>query len=158
MTSAAEALTYTPRRGIVGRFFGSRFFAVVTVIVAIIAIWYVAAFLLNAPFQRDLDERAGVVRSPVEFLQATYSQTKPTLPAPHQIAIDTYQEVFVANPTKPSSLVYHAVVTLSSTLAGFIAGTLLGILLAIGIVYGRSLDKSLMPWIISSQTIPILAI
>ena len=37
-------------------------------------------------------------------------------------------------------------------------GTILGILLAIGIIYSRALDRSLMPWIITSQTIPILAI
>jgi NitT/TauT family transport system permease protein len=37
-------------------------------------------------------------------------------------------------------------------------GTVLGILLAIGIVHSRVLDKSLMPWVIASQTIPILAI
>ena len=48
--------------------------------------------------------------------------------------------------------------TLSSTLAGFVFGTLLGILLAVGIVHVKSLQKSLMPWIISSQTIPILAL
>ncbi len=43
-------------------------------------------------------------------------------------------------------------------LLGFLIGTTLGILLAIGIVHSRVLDKSLMPWVISSQTIPILAI
>lgn len=37
-------------------------------------------------------------------------------------------------------------------------GTVLGVLLAVGIVHSRVLDKSLMPWIITSQTIPILAI
>ena len=41
---------------------------------------------------------------------------------------------------------------------GFALGTGLGILLAVGIVHSRVLDKSLMPWIITSQTIPILAI
>ncbi|MCT6838569.1 MAG: ABC transporter permease subunit, partial [Bifidobacteriales bacterium] len=56
------------------------------------------------------------------------------------------------------SLVYHGGVTLSSTLLGFGLGTLLGILLAIAIVHSRTLDKSLMPWIITSQTVPILAI
>jgi NitT/TauT family transport system permease protein len=56
------------------------------------------------------------------------------------------------------SLVYHGWITLSSTLAGFILGTILGILLAVAIVHARSLDRSLMPWIVSSQTIPILAI
>ena len=34
----------------------------------------------------------------------------------------------------------------------------MGILIAVGIVHSRTLDKSLMPWIIASQTIPILAV
>jgi NitT/TauT family transport system permease protein len=37
-------------------------------------------------------------------------------------------------------------------------GALLGIVLAVLIVHVRTLERSLMPWIISSQTIPILAI
>ena len=37
-------------------------------------------------------------------------------------------------------------------------GTGLGILLAVGIVYSRTMDKSVMPWAIASQTIPILAL
>ena len=48
--------------------------------------------------------------------------------------------------------------TLSSTLLGFAFGTALGILIAVGIVHVATLDRSLMPWIIASQTIPILAI
>jgi NitT/TauT family transport system permease protein len=49
-------------------------------------------------------------------------------------------------------------VTLSSTFVGFAFGAALGILIAVGIVHFASLDRSLMPWIITSQTIPILAI
>src|SRR3546814_483394 len=60
--------------------------------------------------------------------------------------------------TSKRSLVYHSWVTLSSTLLGFALGTLLGILLAVGIVHVRTLDRSLLPWVIASQTIPILAI
>ena len=56
------------------------------------------------------------------------------------------------------SLIYHGWITLSSTLLGFVIGTLAGILLAIGIVYNRVMDMSVMPWAITSQTIPILAI
>ena len=47
---------------------------------------------------------------------------------------------------------------MSSSLLGFALGTLLGIALAIGIVYVTTLDRSLMPWIIASQTVPILAL
>ncbi|MEX0852537.1 MAG: ABC transporter permease [Bauldia sp.] len=140
------------------RFWSSRFFAVLVIVLGIIAAWYIGAFLLNAPFQRDLDRRADIVRTPIQFIVATMSQPKPTLPGPHQVAVDTYRTVVLVNPAKPVSLLFHAWVTLSSTLAGFVSGTLLGILLAIGIVHVRSLDKSLMPWVISSQTIPILAL
>ena len=66
--------------------------------------------------------------------------------------------IFGVRPSSPRSLLFHAGVTLSSTLLGFAMGTLLGIALALGILNSRTLDKSLMPWIIASQTIPILAI
>jgi len=49
-------------------------------------------------------------------------------------------------------------VTLSATLLGFAIGTLFGIGLAVFIVHNAAMDRSLMPWIIASQTIPILAI
>jgi NitT/TauT family transport system permease protein len=153
-TLAAEKAHAEQRAGLLQ----SRVFAILVIVLGIIAIWYAGAFYLNAPFQRTLDANAEVVREPLDFFAATMSQPKPTLPAPHQVAVDTWQTVVLANPTRPSSLIYHAWVTLASTLAGFISGTLLGILLAIGIVQVRSLDKSLMPWVISSQTIPILAL
>lgn len=60
--------------------------------------------------------------------------------------------------TSRRSIVHHGWVTLSATLLGFVIGTLGGILLAVGIVYNRTMDKSVMPWAITSQTIPILAL
>src|SRR3546814_12098678 len=80
------------------------------------------------------------------------------LPAPHQVLVEMKQTIFDLRPTSKRSLVYHSWVTLSSTLLGFAMGTVIGILLAIGIVHLPTLEKSLMPWIISSQTVPILAI
>jgi NitT/TauT family transport system permease protein len=56
------------------------------------------------------------------------------------------------------SLIWHGWITLSSTLLGFVFGTGLGILLAIGIVHSRTMDMSVMPWVIASQTVPIIAI
>jgi NitT/TauT family transport system permease protein len=39
-----------------------------------------------------------------------------------------------------------------------VLGSGLGILLAVGIVHDRTMDASVMPWVIASQTVPILAI
>ncbi|GGF02905.1 MULTISPECIES: ABC transporter permease [Stappia] len=132
---------------------------VIVVVAAIIAIWYLAAVLLNTPFQRDIYQRGGIENPPLAQLVAdTLSQPRPVLPAPHQVAEEIWKTTAEKSITSKRSLVYHSGVTLSSTLLGFIIGTGLGIALAIGVVHSRVLDKSLMPWIISSQTIPILAI
>jgi NitT/TauT family transport system permease protein len=131
---------------------------VLTLLVGLIVIWYVGAVLLNAPFQRDMDKRSGEAPGTMEFIGKTLSQPKPVLPAPHQVAVAFFNSTFMVKPWSARSLVYHAWVTLSSTLVGFGFGTALGILIAVGVVYVVALDRSLMPWIIASQTIPILAI
>ena len=131
---------------------------VLTILVAIVAIWYAGAYYMNAPFQRDLDRRAGETPTFSEFVGKTMSQPKPTLPAPHQVAQNVYENTFLRKVTSNRSLVYHAWVTLSATLLGFAFGTALGIAIAVGIVHVTTLDRSLMPWIIASQTIPILAV
>ncbi|TXR48233.1 ABC transporter permease [Phyllobacterium endophyticum] len=129
-----------------------------TVLLAIIALWYAFAVILNAPFERDQAARANAEISTSQLIANTMRQERPVLPAPHQVAAEIRKTVFDISPTSKRSLVYHGWVTLSSTLLGFGLGTLLGILLAVAIVHSRTLDKSLMPWIITSQTVPILAI
>lgn len=135
-----------------------RFFPVLVVLAAIILIWYIMAVFLNASFERDQAERTGVEISTLTVIKNTMNQARPVLPAPHQVAAEVWKTVFAVKPSSKRSLVYHGWVTLSSTLLGFVFGSVLGILLAVGIVHSRTLDKSLMPWIITSQTIPILAI
>jgi len=136
----------------------SRIVPVLTIVAIIVALWYAGAVWMNAPFQRDLDRRANVSSTTSEFIAKTLSQPKPVVPAPHQVAANVFENTFLRKVTSNRSLVYHAWVTLSSTLAGFTFGTLFGILIAVGIVHVKALDRSLMPWIIASQTVPILAI
>ena len=131
---------------------------VVTVVALILLIWYAAAIWLNGPQVREQLERAGQPYSATDFVKATWAMERPVLPAPHQIALEFKKTVFDIRPTAKRSLVYHAYVTISAAVLGFALGATLGILLAVGIVHVRTLDRSLMPWIIASQTIPILAI
>ncbi|QDC00097.1 MULTISPECIES: ABC transporter permease [Phyllobacteriaceae] len=136
----------------------SKIVPVSTILAGIVVLWYVFAVVLNAPFQRDLDRRAGETPTTMEFVVRTLAQKKPTLPAPHQVAQNFFENTFLRKVTSARSLVYHSWATLSSTLLGFTFGTILGIVIAVGIVHVTTLDKSLMPWIIASQTIPILAV
>jgi len=131
---------------------------VLTFVVAILIVWYVAAILANGPATRMALANANPPPTPIQYVLATWAQQRPIVPAPHQIVVDFFNSTFIANPTTNRSLVYHAWATLAPTLLGFAIGTLLGVLLAAAIVHVRSLDKSLMPWIIASQTVPILAI
>jgi NitT/TauT family transport system permease protein len=138
--------------------FRSSFGPVLAVLAVLLVGWYALAVAMNSGFQRDMDERGGVQTGFVEFVGRTLSQPKPTVPAPHQVVQNVFENTFLRNVTSNRSLVYHAWVTLSSTLLGFAFGTVLGILIAVGIVHVLALDRSLMPWIIASQTIPILAV
>ncbi len=134
------------------------FVPVLTIVSVIFAVWYACAVLLNAPFEWDQAERLGKETTWSKVVPATMAQKRPVLPAPHQVAQEIWKTTVEKKITSKRSLVYHANITLSATLLGFVMGTLLGIALAVGIVHSRVLDKSLMPWIITSQTIPILAI
>ena len=93
-----------------------------------------------------------------DLVRDTMAQERPILPAPHQIVREIWKTTVEKKITSKRSLIFHGSVTLSSTLLGFAMGTILGIGLAVSIVENRAMDKSLMPWIITSQTIPILAI
>ena len=138
--------------------FRSKIVPVSTILALIVVVWYVGAVAMNAPFQRELDQRGKVNPTTTAFIAETLSQKKPTLPAPHQFSANFFKNTFQVKVTSARSLVYNSWVTLSSTMLGFAFGTALGILIAVGIVHVTTLDRSLMPWIIASQTIPILAI
>lgn len=134
------------------------FWPVATVIGAILLLWYGFAVVLNAPWARDQAQRQDRVLSTSDLVADTWSQDKPRLPAPHQVAVELYETTFEKKMSSPRSLVFHAKRTLAATGLGFLLGTALGILLAVGIVHSRAMNASVMPWMIASQTIPILAI
>ena len=141
------------------RIFQSKPFAILVVLLTLLVIWYGSAIRLNTPWQLGVYERAGVTEwTNSEFIAATLNQDRPVLPSAHQVFAEMYKTTFLKKITSKRSLVYHSWITLSATILGFAIGTCFGILIAIGITHNRALDRSLMPWVIASQTIPILAI
>ncbi|MEI7599065.1 MAG: ABC transporter permease [Aestuariivirga sp.] len=149
--SAAPAIAATP----VPREKGNAF-PVTVVCLGILLAWYLAAIPMNWVITGPKIEAAGGGLS--NILAFSWNDARPVIPAPHQIAQELWKSVFTFAPWMPKSLIYHGWITLSSTLLGFVLGSLLGVVLAIAIVHVTFLAKSLMPWIIASQTIPILAI
>ncbi|WP_218133417.1 ABC transporter permease [Albimonas donghaensis] len=133
-------------------------FPVLTVVAAILALWYVAAAGLNLQWERDQAARAKTEVPFATMLANTMAQDRPVLPVPHQVAVEIWETTFEKKITSKRSLVYHGWITLSATMLGFVFGTALGMALAVGIVHNRAMDLSVMPWVIASQTVPILAI
>jgi NitT/TauT family transport system permease protein len=135
-----------------------RILPIVTVVAVIIALWYLLAIGLNYQRVSEMLAQDNPGYTAGELIEGTWTMQRPVLPAPDQIAVDLWKSTATLKVTSKRSLVYHAYITASATLVGFAFGALLGILLAAGIVHVLTLDRSLMPWIIASQTVPILAI
>jgi len=142
---------------------------VLTVVAAILALWYAGTVQMNSAWVLDRAERAGAELSFTELVAETMTQARPTLPAPHQVVVELWETTVVEEFTgrrgwwntgtlSNRSLIHHGWITLSATALGFAIGTTLGFLLAIGIVHNRAMDASVMPWAIASQTIPIIAL
>ena len=153
---------------------------VLTVLLVIIGLWWVAVAPMNIRPALDVVERGGAVVTPegsvarrevsVWTLMVTnrahvatgYALDRPRSPTPKQVGQElwktTGEMVLKGRAWSKRSLIYHGWITLQSTLWGFALGTTLGILGAVAIVYSRVADMSMMPWAIISQTIPIVAL
>jgi NitT/TauT family transport system permease protein len=131
---------------------------VAVIVVIMIALWYLAAVLMNAALVRDAFEREERPYTFSEVVAGAMDLERPVVPAPHQVAENLYESIFEYPLDSPRNLAYHAWVTLSATLLGFAIGAIFGIVLAVLIVHARTLEKSLLPWVICSQMVPILAI
>ncbi len=125
---------------------------------AVLVLWYVGAVWLNAPMATDALNRAGQSWTTADLIRATLAMKRPILPTPDQVALDLYTSLTGHPVTSIRNLLYHTGVTAGAALAGFGMGVVLGVALAAGIVQARTLESSLLPWVIASQTVPILAI
>ncbi|MDA8250926.1 MAG: ABC transporter permease [Rhodospirillales bacterium] len=128
---------------------------IVVVLLVVLAIWYAAAVWLNFDTAQNLADEG---TSRWDIVVATMQQDRPLLPAPHQIVGELVGSTLFHPVMSPKSLLFHAGVTAFAAGLGFVFALVLGIVLAIGIVHVRTLERSLMLWIIASQTVPVLAI
>ena len=158
----------------------TRVLPVLTVLAAFLGVWFAAVAPMNIWQAVDMAERGGTtvtpdnarVRSetsafrlmaenPGEIIRG-YSLDRPRLPTPVQVGQELWKTTgamaLKGRAFSKRSLIFHGWITLQSTLMGFALGTLVGILGAVGIVYSRTMEMSVMPWAIISQTVPIVAL
>jgi len=131
---------------------------ILSVVAAIIALWYAGAVWMNSSWTLEQAQRAGTKPSLAEIIADTMHQERAVLPPPHQVVAELWDSTVNKRISSKRSLVFHGWVTLHATLWGFALGAAVGMGLAVSIVYFRVMDMSVMPWAIISQTVPIVAI
>ncbi|WP_042692800.1 ABC transporter permease [Azospirillum sp. B506] len=136
----------------------SRALPVTVMTLLLLLTWYAGAAWLNWPQAAEALTRAGKPAGVADVLAQAYAMKRPILPTPDQVMVELWNSLTGYAPTSPRNLLFHAWVTAEAALTGLAMGLVLGILLAAGIVYTRTLEASLLPWVIASQTVPILAI
>src|SRR5688572_15270012 len=77
---------------------------VLTLIMAILLVWYVAAIWLNAPFIRSTNPDLSFS----DLVIASWRAERPVLPAPHQVLVELRKTVLETAVTSKRSLLYHA--------------------------------------------------
>ena len=85
-----------------------------------------------------------------EVLVAVLDVQRWLLPSPSTIATELLES--------PGFLLGHAGVTLAEILIGFGASIALAVVIASGIIWSRTVERSIYPIIIASQTIPIITL
>jgi NitT/TauT family transport system permease protein len=133
----------------------SRALPLLCVLAILIAVWFAGSVAMNWDQAQDLADEDATWS---DIAQATLALDRPLLPTPDQVASEMIRSMFGYPPTSPRSLVFHAGVTAWAAIVGFGIALLAGMALAIGIVHVRTLDRALMPWLIASQAVPVLAI
>jgi NitT/TauT family transport system permease protein len=135
-----------------------RLAGLVVVLVALTIVWEVAKWLGGDPWR---------IHGSVAGLQIDYEHTPPftwriadDLSLPHvwdviRAFVDPAQR---GGPPLGAVLLGQAVFTFAEAIAGFVIGGALGLALGILFVHSRLAERALVPYVVASQTVPILAI
>jgi NitT/TauT family transport system permease protein len=81
-----------------------------------------------------------------------------TMPHIHEIFAQLFQPSRANGPMLIHVLLDSALFTAKEAATGFVLGGIIGFALAVGLVHSRLLERGLLPYMVASQTIPILAI
>jgi NitT/TauT family transport system permease protein len=136
--------------------------AVIVVFGLIVGIWYAAAIYYNTGYlallrsetgQLGAWNHLGLLR---QWGQALNSQA-PELPAPHQVLSNLWTRL-TQGPSVPGNLWVDILTTTAETVPGFVVGSLVASVLAYLFVSSRILELSLFPYVVMSQTVPIIAL
>jgi NitT/TauT family transport system permease protein len=127
-----------------------------TVLLALLVVWEALKFIGGDPWKYDSFLGTGIKIDhdpPLTFAFATDVK----LPHVWDIAAE-FGHPDAAGATTTARLARAGLFTLRNAAIGFTLGSILGLVIAIVLVHVRLLERALLPLIVASQTIPIIAI
>ena len=126
-------------------------------IVAVLALalyWPLMLWVNVGAAQRSLD--SGAELGCATAIACATQLRNPVLPAPAQLG--TSLRAMSLPPLAPTSVPYNTLVTAGETLVGLLIASVLGTLLAVALVGSRAFERVTLPWLIASQTVPVIAL
>src|SRR5438045_2973519 len=126
----------------------------ILIAVAVVIVWYGLGFYDDVPFAQQI---LGAKASLTEVLGTAMSLPMPFVPFPHQVLGDFFASLsYPLDSTR--GLWLHMGTTGLEALLGLLAGAVLGILIATVFVHSRPIEAAFLPYVVASQTVPILAV
>jgi NitT/TauT family transport system permease protein len=131
-------------------------FLPIVVVALILAALYVPLMLLaNVPAaQRSLE--SGAVLDCKSAWECAWDLRSPVVPAPNQLARGI--AALSWPPFTSTAIPYNAFVTGLETLVGLGLAAFVGLGFAVLLVASRAFEKAILPWLVASQTVPVVAI
>jgi NitT/TauT family transport system permease protein len=127
---------------------------VVFIGLAIVAFWYVAGVYKNMDLARLV---LGSQASTESLVRQSLNLPMPWIPLPHQVLGDFLSAL--AQPLdSPRGLWIHMGTTGLESLLGLLLGTALGLVIATVFVHSRILESAFLPYVVASQTVPVIAL
>ncbi|HKO23763.1 MAG TPA: ABC transporter permease subunit [Chloroflexota bacterium] len=126
----------------------------VLIAVGVVIVWYAGALYSNIPLARQL---VAPHASFERVLSTALSLPRPLVPLPHQVLGD-FVNALLQPLDSPLGLWVHMGTTGLEAALGLLAGTLLGVLIATVFVHSRPLEAAFLPYVVASQTVPVIAL
>lgn len=121
----------------------------------IVLLYYPLMLMANVPAaQRALDSGAELPCKTA--LECATQLRSPVLPSPSQLGLGFKSLMLPLG--SPNAIPINAGVTALETIVGLLLAAFVGFFFAIGIVSSRAFERALLPWIVASQTVPVIAI
>ncbi|MDX2271573.1 MAG: ABC transporter permease subunit [Cyanobacteriota bacterium] len=121
---------------------------------AILLLWVPLMLLTNWSGSQDLLARGNADCSSV--FACAFQLRNPIIPSPPQLLRGFYQ---MATPLfSTDTVLFNGLITLGETLLGLALALTLGLLTATLLVMSRASERMILPWIVASQNVPIVAL